>query len=222
MEQQPPAGKEWDRLADDLAVCLADLSEDEFLILSSKRENYFVQFAAQGQFGMRIEAASNVYVEPPEAVLAADEYSAMAELGWKSPTGVPGSEPRDPDGSPNFFLDLALPVNFRRVADMAVQTLRQVYRISHPGQLQYRSFDRLRNRDPLSDSSPEARSGAILRLLITFSVGRAANIHTEAILGSNGDHRPGGLRWGLHHYRRQALRRHRMAIPNGEERDGAL
>jgi len=48
MEQQPPAGKEWDRLADDLAVCLADLSEDEFLILSSKRENYFVQFAAQG------------------------------------------------------------------------------------------------------------------------------------------------------------------------------
>jgi hypothetical protein len=65
----------------------------------------------------------------------------MAELGWKSPTGVPGSEPLDPDGSPNFFLDLALPVNFRRVADMSVKTLRQVYRISHPGQLQYKSFD---------------------------------------------------------------------------------
>jgi len=160
MEQQPPAGKEWDRLADDLAVCLADLSEDEFLILSSKRENYFVQFAAQGQFGMRIEAASNVYVEPPEAVLAADEYSAMAELGWKSPTGVPGSEPRDPDGSPNFFLDLALPVNFRRVADMAVQTLRQVYRISHPGQLQYRSFESsgIEIRFPILRLKREARN----------------------------------------------------------------
>jgi len=141
MKQQTPADKEWDRLADNLAVCLADLSEDEFLTLSSKCANYFVQFAAQGQFGMRIEATSNAYVAPPEAVLSADAYSAMAELGWKSPTGVPGSEPRDPDGSPNFFLDLALPVNFRRVADMAVKTLRQVYRIPHPGQLQYKSFD---------------------------------------------------------------------------------
>lgn len=141
MKQQAPAEKEWDRLADNLAVCLADLSEDEFLILSSKRANHFVQFAAQGHFGMRIEATSNAYVAPPEAVLSADAYSAMAELGWKSPTGVPGSEPRDPDGSPNFFLDLALPVDFRRVADMAVKTLRQVYRIPHPGQLQYKSFD---------------------------------------------------------------------------------
>ena len=141
MKQQAPADKEWDRVADNLAVCLADLSEDEFLTLSSKCANYFVQFAAQGQFGMRIEATSNVYVAPPEAVLSADAYSSMAELGWKSPTGVPGSEPRDPDGSPNFFLDLALPVNFRRVADMSVKTLRQVYRISHPGQLQYKSFD---------------------------------------------------------------------------------
>jgi hypothetical protein len=141
MKQQAPAAKEWDLLTDNLAACLADLSEDEFLILSAKRANYFVQFAAQGQFGMRIEAASNVYVSPPEAVLAANAYSAMANLGWKSPTGVPGSEPRDPDGSPNFFLDLALPVHFRRVADMAVKTLREVYCTPHPGQLQYKSFD---------------------------------------------------------------------------------
>src|SRR5689334_14225111 len=141
MKQQAPADVEWDRLTDNLAACLADLSEDEFLILSSKSANYFVQFAGQGQFGMRIEATSNVYVAPPEDVLSAAAYSAMAKLGWKPPTGVPGSEPRDPDGSPNFFLDLALPLDFRRVADMAVKTLRQLYRIQHPGQLQYKSFD---------------------------------------------------------------------------------
>lgn len=115
--------------------------EDEFLVLSSKFVNYFVQFAAQGHFGMRIEATSNVYVAPPEDVLSANAYSAMAKLGWKSPTGVPGSEPRDPDGSPNFFLDLALPLDFRRIAGIAVDTLRHVYRIQHPGQLQYKSFD---------------------------------------------------------------------------------
>ena len=42
MKQQTPAAEEWDRLADELAVCLTDLSEDEFLILSSKHANYFV------------------------------------------------------------------------------------------------------------------------------------------------------------------------------------
>ena len=140
MKQQAPADVEWDRLTNNLAACLADLLEDEFLVLSSKSANHFVQFAAQGQFGMRIEATSNVYVAPPAAVLSADAYSAMAKLGWKSPTGVPGSEPNDPDGSPNFFLDLALPVDFRRVAAMAVKTLREVYRIQHPGQLQYKCF----------------------------------------------------------------------------------
>ncbi len=140
MKQQATADQEWDRFTIDLAICLADLLEDEFLVLTSKRANYFVQFADQGQFGMRIEATSNVYVDPPEAVLSADAYTAMDELGWKSPTGVPGSEPRDPDGSPNFFLDLANPVDFKRVAGLAVQTLRQVYRIQHPGQLQYKSF----------------------------------------------------------------------------------
>jgi len=140
MKQQAPADVEWDRLTDNLSACLADLSEDEFLIVSSKTANHFVQFAAQGQFGMRIEATSNVYVAPPEAVLSADAYSVMEKLGWNSPTGVPGSEPRDPDGSPNFYLDLASPVDFRRVAAMAVKTLREIYHISHPGQLQYKSF----------------------------------------------------------------------------------
>jgi hypothetical protein len=60
MKEQASADQEGERFTGDLAICLADLSEDEFLILSSKRKNYFVQFAAQRQFGMRIEAASNV------------------------------------------------------------------------------------------------------------------------------------------------------------------
>jgi len=173
----------------------------------------------QGQFGMRIEAASNVYVEPPEAVLAADEYSAMAELGWKSPTGFPVPNRAIPMARRIFFLDLALPVNFRRVADMAVQTLRKcaVSRILD-------SF----NTDPLR--APESRSASDSSLkrearnpetLITFSVAVQRTSIPRQSCGSNGDHRPGGLRWGSS-YRRQALRRHRMAIPNGEERDGAL
>jgi hypothetical protein len=139
MREQASADQEWERFAYDLAICLADLSEDEFLIVSSKNKNYFVQFVAQGQFGVRIEAASNIYVEPPEAVLSAEDYSAMGELGWKCPTEVPGP-PLDPDGSPNFFIDLSSPVDFGCLAALAVHTLRRIYCIQHPGQLQYKSF----------------------------------------------------------------------------------
>jgi hypothetical protein len=138
MKQQAPAEEEWERFKDDLAMCVGDLSEDEFLIVSSKRANYFVQFASQGLFGMRIEAASNAYMAP-EAVLPAETYSTMAAMGWRVPTKLRGSE-CDPDGSPNFFVDLASPVDFRPVADMAVHTLRCAYGIQHPGALQYKAF----------------------------------------------------------------------------------
>jgi hypothetical protein len=139
MKEQAPANEEWERFKGNLAMCIADLSEDEFLIVSSKRANYFVQFASQGQFGMRIEATSNIYINLPEAVLSAETYSTMAVIGWRVPTAPPVSEP-DPDGSPNFFVDLASPVDFRSVADLSVRTLRSAYGIQHPGELQYKAF----------------------------------------------------------------------------------
>ena len=86
MKEQASAKEEWERFKGNLAMCIADLSEDEYLIVSSKRANYFVQFASQGQFGMRIEATSNVYINRPEAVLSAETYSTMAGIGWRAPT----------------------------------------------------------------------------------------------------------------------------------------
>ena len=139
MKEQAPADREWKRFTGDLALCLADLSEDEFLVLSSKRVNYYIQFAAQGQFGMRAEATSNAYVEPAEAAPSTQAYATMGQLGWKFPTGDPNSAP-DPDGSPNFFVDLSSPVDFGSLAELAVHTFRRVYHIHHPGQLQYKSF----------------------------------------------------------------------------------
>jgi hypothetical protein len=125
----------------DLALCLADLSEDEFFILSSKSPNYFVQSAAQGQFGMRAEATSNAYIESPEAILSADDYVAIEQLGWNLPTLGPHSE-HTSDGSPNFFAELCSPVKFGYFADIAIHTQRRVYHIGHPGELRYNSFGR--------------------------------------------------------------------------------
>jgi len=43
-------------------------------------------------------------------------------------------------GSPNYFLDVNVPVPCRSVANLAINTLREVFGAKHPGELQYRAF----------------------------------------------------------------------------------
>jgi hypothetical protein len=134
----PSADQEWGRFTGDLALCLSDLREDEYLVIGCKRVNYYVQFAGQGQFGIRMEAAGNNFIKPEKAKLSAKKNVAMVQLGWHLPT----DENSDPDGSPNFFLNLANPLPFERVAELVVRTFRQIYGISHPRRLVYRAFNR--------------------------------------------------------------------------------
>jgi hypothetical protein len=144
MDEVHPTEAEWARFAEDLAACLSALEEDEFLILSYKRSNYYVQFAGQGRFGMRVEAASNTYIVPPEARLSIEDQAVMIRLGWQLPTELPPEEtglPPNPDGSPNYFLDVAYPLDFWQVAELAVATFRRVYHVAHPGMLQYKAFN---------------------------------------------------------------------------------
>lgn len=132
----------WPPFAERLAGALAALEEDQFLILSVKRSDRFVQFAAQGHFGMRAETTANRYLTPSER-LDARQVAALSAAGWRDPTGDPGeSTPeQDPDGSPNFFAEFPFPVAFGRVADLAVLTLSEILRIPHPGFLEYEAFD---------------------------------------------------------------------------------
>ena len=141
LHSAPNADAEWTTLAGTLANCLADLEEDEFLIISYKRANYFVQFAAQGSFGMRAEASCNSFIEP-EASLIDDQYATMAGLGWQRATELVSESgvSDDPDGSPNFFLAITGPVNHSALGQLAVKTFRTVYGVTHPGDLQYSSF----------------------------------------------------------------------------------
>lgn len=157
----PSADEEWQRLTGDLAVCLTDLAEDDYLILSYKRAGYYVQFAAQGKFGMRVEASSNTYIVPAEACLSIDDYLVMARLGWKPPAhliqtvgrqilDLTGDQPRiltevsndskDREGSPNFYMDLPSPVDVGFLAELTVRTFHEVYGVHHPGELQYKAF----------------------------------------------------------------------------------
>ena len=138
---QPTTAEAWDRLGDHLSVVLDALEEDEYLILMVKRSSYFVQFAGQGALGLRVEAVSSFYL-PERETLSEAQHEALLKLGWHAPTklpDLPGIE-HEPDGSPNYFLDLASPVDAARVAVIATNTLRHVFGASHPGRLEYRAF----------------------------------------------------------------------------------
>jgi hypothetical protein len=127
-----------------LAMFLGALEEGEFLILSSRQKiYYYVQFAQLGIFGFRAEAACNSYSSPEDA-LTVDDYKRMVVLGWQRATDPPFEAPEDcgtPGGSPNFFLDTSAPVDHMALATIAVDSLRSVYKIGHPEELQYKAFN---------------------------------------------------------------------------------
>ena len=140
----PSTSDSWVAFEHALAAAIGDLDEDEFLVLERKNTNYFVQFAAQGSFGLRVEAAANAYQPRPDRIPEAAVVH-LIYLGWKPPTYIQSHEYSEPvDGSPNFYLDVAAPVPFEDISALAVETLRGAFGVRHPGELQYEGYsDRL-------------------------------------------------------------------------------
>ena len=132
----------WADLETSLAQVLGDLDEDEFLIVSHRLSKVFLQFAAHGRDGMRAEAVSNDYLGE-RSQLSRRAIRAMLAAGWNAPTHDAATEDsaHPEEGSPNFYLDVEHPVPFLTVAQMAVRTLRLIYGVRHPRQLQYDAFD---------------------------------------------------------------------------------
>ena len=134
--KQPLAKDAWSQFAERLIPALVGLEEDEFLVLTVKGGNRFVQFMDQGGYGLRMEAVSDYYL-PEDEHLTEDDYATLRKLGWKAPTTLPDAFGHEADGSPNYHLDLARPVPYDDVAILAVMTLANVYGARHPGNLEY-------------------------------------------------------------------------------------
>lgn len=134
---------EWNRLCEALAACLGDLDGREFLIVSSRSINHYVQFAVNRDRSIRAEAAANQYIWELQGLLTVEDYQTMDRLGWRRPTNYPPqlNDPRNvPGGSPNFFIDVEAPVDYLELATLAVTTLRTVYGIGRPAELNYKAF----------------------------------------------------------------------------------
>ena len=134
--RQPLTADAWKRFAYELANALHGLEEDEWLVLSLKKRNRFVQFMNQGGAGYRVEAISDFYLRDEDRLSERDR-ELLLELGWAAPTNLPDEFGHRPDGSPNYFLDLANPVPLEEVALLAVNTLAMVYGAEHPNTLEY-------------------------------------------------------------------------------------
>ena len=134
--------KHWQPFADRLQKALSKMQEGQFLVLTLKETNRFVQFAAQGALGMRVEATSNHFLASQDQ-LDSKKAAALVALGWNPPTGTPKqSTPEcDPNGSPNFYLDIPNPIDFSKLAVMAIRTLSEVFGAAHDGLLQCTAYD---------------------------------------------------------------------------------
>lgn len=133
---------DWAAWQDKLATVLAGLEEDQYLVIITKHGNQFVQFSAQGAFGLRAETTSNNYRAKTEKLSAA-QMRALLQAGWRAPSGdaAEATPENDPDGSPNYFIQFAAPVAFATVARLTVRTFSEILRVPHPGWLQYEAFD---------------------------------------------------------------------------------
>ncbi len=69
--------------------------------------------------------------------------AALKKAGWLPPTGSPedATPEKDPDGSPNFFVQYPKRCSRKAVADLAVHTLTEILHILHPDWLEYDAFN---------------------------------------------------------------------------------
>ena len=136
-----PLSVAWAPFVERLAAVLAKLKEGRYLILLVKDSDRFVQFAAQGSRGMRVETTSNAYLSKTDK-LNKRQITALHKSGWNDPTGSPdeSTPENDPEGSPNFFIEFPDPVSFAGVGNLAVYTLAEILGVPSPNALRYDAF----------------------------------------------------------------------------------
>jgi len=127
----PERSRPWTRFATALGETLATLAEGQFLVLVREDRPWFVQFAAGGPNGVRVELVSNALLDEPDRLPAGSDRAAT-RLGWQRP----GRHGRD-----NWTRSWPAPVPHAAVARLAIDTLVDVLAVDRPESLRYAAFD---------------------------------------------------------------------------------
>jgi hypothetical protein len=124
---------EWNLLEQRLAVALGCLEEGHFLILETHDEEpYYVQFACDGEEGMRAEAVSNRFLAGWRRLDSIAE-GRLRRLGWRPPTDIG-------EGPVNWWRSFESPVPVEEIAAMAIATLNKAFDVTRVSALRYRAF----------------------------------------------------------------------------------
>ena len=125
----------WTRFQAQLADHLAEMAEDDLLLLEAESSTEddegaapYVQFSAWGDGQLRCEAVSNHYLADRHRLRRVAQLR-LWDLGFSTPTCDPGD--LADSGSANFWVD-ATTGDADRLAVMAVRALRDVYGVTHP------------------------------------------------------------------------------------------
>ncbi|WP_348263249.1 hypothetical protein P8935_01525 [Telmatobacter sp. DSM 110680] len=131
----------WTYFSKKLALALSKLKEDQYLIINAKRCDRYVQFACDGEKGMRVEVSSNHFLKGKDR-LNRRQTSWLRENGWNAPTGkVNKATPeKEPNGSPNYFVGLPVSVPAGDIAHLATEALVHGLEIPGPTSLSYQTF----------------------------------------------------------------------------------
>jgi hypothetical protein len=134
--------RDWPLFEEKLTSVLSKLKEDQFLIISAKKGNRYVQFACQGAWGMRVEVTGNHFLEDEDR-LNRRQMSWLRSHGWNAPTRkVSEARPdKDPDGSCNYYIDVPAPFAVGEIAHIAIKALVNPMQIFHPASMVYEAFD---------------------------------------------------------------------------------
>jgi hypothetical protein len=152
---EPSDGAEssWSNFAQHLAAGISKMQPDQFLILTvtplpdgAERPWYYVQFASGGEEGFRAEAVSNKFLAD-RWKLPEKAAETLFRLGWHAPE--PSAELKG--GKVNYWSDWPAPPHVAAMAQLAVSTLRRVYGVTSPGQLEYKYFDKAGQQLELAD-----------------------------------------------------------------------
>ncbi len=135
------ASAAWTDLEGRVTTALERLRKDQYLVLDWPGRHRFVQFGADGEGALRAEAVSDAYLLADEK-FDSDQQLALPAAGWHAPTHDPDAPASDvvAGGSPNFFVDFESRANFLGAARLAVHTLRDIFRVPSPRDLEFHAF----------------------------------------------------------------------------------
>jgi hypothetical protein len=120
----------WSAFTDQLAHSLLDLEDGDALIVGISEDDAeapYVQVTVYDETMVRGEVSSNTFL-PQEHQLTGPQMDRLVALGWRAPM------PELDAGSPNFFIDSPL-ADVSAIATMTVATLREVFTVHHPSEL---------------------------------------------------------------------------------------